>query len=74
MGTVYAVRAGIGAFGIALWGMAAEGEPASATGIACLALIPAGVAGRNPPVCLAVSHGGGARSGARTGQWTGPLP
>ncbi|MFZ4407070.1 MAG: DMT family transporter [Paracraurococcus sp.] len=96
MGTVYAVRVGIGAFGIALWGMATEGDPASAAGIACLALILAGVAGlrlagryrrlktltrfrssvagRNPPVCLAVPHGGGARPGARTGQWTGPLP
>ncbi|MCB4822178.1 DMT family transporter [Roseicella aerolata] len=45
MGTVYAVWVGIGAFGTALWGMAVEGDPASAARILCLSLILAGVAG-----------------------------
>lgn len=45
MGTVYAVWVGIGAAGTALWGMAMEGETASAGRILCLALILAGVAG-----------------------------
>ncbi|WP_149539781.1 DMT family transporter [Siccirubricoccus phaeus] len=45
MGTVYAVWVGIGAFGTAVWGMAVEGEPASALRILCLVLILAGVAG-----------------------------
>jgi quaternary ammonium compound-resistance protein SugE len=45
MGTVYAVWVGIGAAGTALWGMAVEGEAASAARILCLALILAGVAG-----------------------------
>jgi quaternary ammonium compound-resistance protein SugE len=45
MGTVYAVWVGIGAAGTAIWGMAMEGDPASAARILCLALILAGVAG-----------------------------
>lgn len=45
MGTVYAVWVGIGAAGTAIWGMAVEGDPASAARILCLALILAGVAG-----------------------------
>jgi quaternary ammonium compound-resistance protein SugE len=45
MGTVYAVWVGIGAVGVALWGIAVEGEPAHAARIACLLLITAGVAG-----------------------------
>ena len=45
IGTVYAVWTGIGAAGAALWGMAVEGDPASAARILCLCLILAGVAG-----------------------------
>ena len=45
MGTVYAVWVGIGAFGTAVWGMAVEGDAASAARVVCLALILAGVAG-----------------------------
>ncbi len=45
MGTVYAVWVGIGAAGTAVWGMAVEGDPATALRIACLCLILAGVAG-----------------------------
>lgn len=45
MGTVYAVWVGIGAAGTAFWGMAVEGDPATALRIACLGLILAGVAG-----------------------------
>ncbi|TCZ64475.1 DMT family transporter [Roseicella aquatilis] len=45
MGTVYAVWVGIGALGTAVWGMAVEGDPATAARIACLALILGGVAG-----------------------------
>ena len=45
MGTVYAVWVGIGALGTAVWGMAVEGDPATATRILCLVLILAGVAG-----------------------------
>jgi len=45
IGTVYAVWTGIGAAGAALWGMAVEGDPATALRIACLCLILAGVAG-----------------------------
>jgi quaternary ammonium compound-resistance protein SugE len=45
MGTVYAVWVGIGAFGTAVWGMAVEGDAASAARVLCLALILAGVAG-----------------------------
>lgn len=45
MGTVYAVWVGIGAAGTALWGMAMEGEPATAARILCLVFILAGVAG-----------------------------
>jgi quaternary ammonium compound-resistance protein SugE len=45
MGTVYAVWVGIGAAGTAIWGMAVEGDPATALRIACLCLILAGVAG-----------------------------
>ena len=45
MGTVYAIWVGIGAAGTAIWGMAVEGDPASAARILCLALILGGVAG-----------------------------
>lgn len=45
MGTVYAVWTGIGAAGGLAWGILAEGEPAGAVRIACVALILAGVAG-----------------------------
>ena len=45
IGTVYAVWTGIGAAGAAIWGMAVEGDPATAARIFCLALILAGVAG-----------------------------
>jgi len=45
IGTVYAVWTGIGAAGAALWGMAVEGDPATAARILCLALILGGVAG-----------------------------
>lgn len=45
MGTVYAIWVGIGAAGTAIWGMAVEGDPASAARILCLSLILAGVAG-----------------------------
>ena len=45
IGTVYAIWTGIGAAGAAIWGMAMEGDPATAARIVCLALILAGVAG-----------------------------
>ena len=45
MGTVYAVWVGIGAAGTAFWGMAMEGDAATAARVACLGLILAGVAG-----------------------------
>ena len=45
IGTVYAVWTGIGAAGAAIWGMAMEGDPATAARILCLTLILAGVAG-----------------------------
>ncbi|MEN0076334.1 MAG: multidrug efflux SMR transporter [Paracraurococcus sp.] len=45
MGTVYAVWVGIGAVGTAIWGMAVEGDPASAGRVLCLALVLGGVAG-----------------------------
>ncbi len=45
IGTVYAIWTGIGAAGAAVWGMAVEGDPATAARILCLALILAGVAG-----------------------------
>jgi quaternary ammonium compound-resistance protein SugE len=45
MGTVYAVWTGIGAAGGVIWGIAAQGEPATATRLACVALILAGVVG-----------------------------
>ncbi len=45
VGTAYAVWVGIGAAGTALWGMAMEGEPATAARILCLVFILAGVAG-----------------------------
>ncbi len=45
LGTAYAVWTGIGAAGAAIWGMAVEGDPATAARILCLALILAGVAG-----------------------------
>jgi len=39
------VWTGIGAAGAAFWGMAVEGDPATAARIFCLALILCGVAG-----------------------------
>jgi quaternary ammonium compound-resistance protein SugE len=45
MGTVYAVWTGIGAAGGVIWGIALEGEPATALRILCVCLILAGVAG-----------------------------
>jgi quaternary ammonium compound-resistance protein SugE len=45
IGTVYAVWTGIGAAGAAVWGMAVEGDPATALRILCLALILAGAVG-----------------------------
>jgi quaternary ammonium compound-resistance protein SugE len=45
LGTAYAVWVGIGAVGTAIVGMAWLGEPVSATRIAFVALILAGVAG-----------------------------
>lgn len=45
MGTVYAVWTGIGAAGGLAWGILAEGEPAGAARLLCVALILAGVAG-----------------------------
>jgi quaternary ammonium compound-resistance protein SugE len=45
VGTAYAVWVGIGATGVALVGMVALGEPATAARIAFLALIVVGVAG-----------------------------
>ena len=45
IGTVYAIWTGIGAGGAAIWGMAVEGDPATAARIFCLALILGGVAG-----------------------------
>ncbi len=45
MGTVYAVWTGIGAAGGLAWGILAEGEPAGAVRVACVALILAGVVG-----------------------------
>jgi quaternary ammonium compound-resistance protein SugE len=45
MGTVYAVWVGIGAVGTAIWGMAVEGDPATAGRVLCLALVLGGVAG-----------------------------
>jgi quaternary ammonium compound-resistance protein SugE len=45
VGTGYAVWVGIGAFGTALVGMVALGEPATAGRLICLVLIVAGVVG-----------------------------
>jgi quaternary ammonium compound-resistance protein SugE len=45
MGTVYAVWTGIGAAGGVIWGIAAQGEPATAARLLCVALILAGVVG-----------------------------
>ncbi len=45
IGTVYAVWTEIGALGAAAWGMAVEGDPATAARILCLGLILGGVAG-----------------------------
>jgi quaternary ammonium compound-resistance protein SugE len=45
VGTGYAVWVGIGAFGTAMVGMAALGEPANAGRLVCLVLIVAGVVG-----------------------------
>lgn len=45
VGTAYAVWVGLGAVGVALFGILALGEDTSAFRIACLALIVLGVAG-----------------------------
>ncbi len=45
MGTVYAVWTGIGAAGGVIWGIAAQGEPATAARLLCVALIVGGVVG-----------------------------
>jgi quaternary ammonium compound-resistance protein SugE len=45
VGTGYAVWVGIGAFGTAVVGMVALGEPATAGRLVCLVLIVAGVVG-----------------------------
>lgn len=45
VGTGYAVWVGIGAFGTAVFGMVALGEPANAGRLVCLVLIIAGVVG-----------------------------
>jgi quaternary ammonium compound-resistance protein SugE len=45
MGTVYAVWTGIGAVGGVIWGIAAQGEPATLLRLGCVALILAGVVG-----------------------------
>lgn len=45
MGTVYAIWTGIGAVGALAWGILAEGEPAGAVRLLCVALILAGIAG-----------------------------
>ena len=45
LGTVYAIWTGIGAAGATIWGMAVEGDPATAARVFCLVLILAGVAG-----------------------------
>jgi quaternary ammonium compound-resistance protein SugE len=45
VGTAYAVWTGIGAVVVAVVGIVALGEPASAARLACLALIVSGVAG-----------------------------
>lgn len=45
VGTAYAVWVGIGALGVAVAGILALGEPASAVRLVCLALIVVGVAG-----------------------------
>ena len=45
LGTAYAVWTGIGAVGVALFGMWAFGEPRTAIRIACIFLIVAGIVG-----------------------------
>jgi quaternary ammonium compound-resistance protein SugE len=45
LGTGYAIWVGIGAIGTAIYGVVALGDPATATRIACLGLIVAGVVG-----------------------------
>lgn len=45
VGTAYAVWVGIGVGGVALFGMLALGEPASAARLACLGLILLGILG-----------------------------
>lgn len=45
VGTAYAVWVGLGAFGVALAGVLALGEPATPLRLACLALIMVGVVG-----------------------------
>jgi quaternary ammonium compound-resistance protein SugE len=45
VGTAYAVWTGIGALGVALWGMLHLGEPRTAARLACLLLIVAGIVG-----------------------------
>jgi quaternary ammonium compound-resistance protein SugE len=45
LGTAYAVWTGIGAVGVAIFGMIVFGEPRSAIRIACILLIVAGIVG-----------------------------
>ncbi|MEA5359217.1 SMR family transporter [Amycolatopsis sp., V23-08] len=45
LGTGYAIWVGIGTIGTAVYGVVVLGDPASATRIACLGLIVAGVVG-----------------------------
>jgi quaternary ammonium compound-resistance protein SugE len=44
-GTAYAVWTGVGAVGVALWGMLFLGEPRTAVRLLCLTLIVAGIVG-----------------------------
>jgi quaternary ammonium compound-resistance protein SugE len=45
LGTAYAVWTGIGAVGVAIFGMIAFGEPRTAVRIACILLIVVGIVG-----------------------------
>jgi quaternary ammonium compound-resistance protein SugE len=45
LGTAYAVWTGIGAVGVAIFGMVVFGEPRSALRVACIVLIVAGIVG-----------------------------
>lgn len=45
LGTAYAVWTGIGTLGTVVLGMVLFGEPATATRLACIGLIVAGIAG-----------------------------